>query len=69
MATSDLPVCSAKLPAGSGCGRPARVLFTVGSWSVEPIPRCEAHAREMRDGLRSYLREGTWSEQILEPEK
>ena len=56
--------CTAQRTDGDLCGRPTAVLFVLRAEGTS-LARCEAHAEALRTALRSYLREGAWTEQFL----
>jgi len=49
------------------CKRRATVAFIIGGRANPPLLRCASDADELRDGLRRFLREGTWIEERIPP--
>ena len=49
------------------CKRRATVAFIIGGRANPPLLRCASDAEELREGLRRFLREGTWIEERIPP--
>jgi hypothetical protein len=49
------------------CKRRATVAFIIGGRANPPLLRCATDADELREGLRRFLREGTWIEERIPP--
>jgi len=50
------------------CRRRPTIAFFIGGRSSPALLRCASDADELREGLRRFLREGTWTEERLPPQ-